>query len=53
MTMRWSAVEHVAVSSWLKVDAVSLARRPEPDGGDSSRWRIDRERDRAALQPVR
>jgi DNA invertase Pin-like site-specific DNA recombinase len=45
------AFEHVAVSSRLKVDAVAIARRPDPDGGDDlALARIRRERDQAALR---
>ncbi len=45
------ALEHVAVSSRLKVDAVAIARRPDPDGSDDlALARIRRERERAALQ---
>ena len=48
------AFEHVAVSSRLKVDAVAIARRPDPEGGDDlALARITRERDRAALHFAR
>jgi hypothetical protein len=44
------ALEHVAVSSTLKVSTVAIARRPDPDGGDVlARARIRREREKAAL----
>ncbi len=43
-----------SLSSRLKVDAVAIARRPDPDGGDElALARITRERDRAALRFAR
>lgn len=45
------ALEHVAVSSTLTASTVSIARRPDPDGGDRlARARIKREREQAALR---
>jgi len=45
------AFEHVAVSSTLKASTVTLAKRPDSDGGDVlAQARITRERDQAALR---